>query len=75
MLAACRLSFSPDGLRCAELATVPGRSPVQLGIAMSTLITDEQRFLLQVNDRKSLENQDFEPAPVVKRFTPHPCAT
>lgn len=36
---------------------------------MSTLITDEQRFLLLANGRESLQNPDFDPAPVVKLFT------
>jgi len=39
---------------------------VQPEIAMSTHITDEQRFLLLANGRDSLQNQDFDPVPVVK---------
>lgn len=37
---------------------------------MSVLITDEQRILLLANGRESLENSNFDPAPVVKLFTP-----
>lgn len=37
---------------------------------MSALITDEQRILLLANGRESLENPGFDPAPVVKLFTP-----
>lgn len=33
-------------------------------------ITDEQRALLLANGRESLQNPDFDPAPVVKLFTP-----
>lgn len=42
---------------------------------MSALITDEQRILLLANGRESLENPDFDPAPVVKLFTPDTGAT
>ncbi|WP_322053666.1 DUF2958 domain-containing protein [Paraburkholderia bannensis] len=42
---------------------------------MSALITDEQRFLLLANGRESLQNPDFDPAPVVKLFTPDAGAT
>lgn len=42
---------------------------------MSALITDEQRFLLLANGRESLQNADFDPAPVVKLFTPDAGAT
>jgi hypothetical protein len=42
---------------------------------MSALITDEQRFLLLANGRESLQNSDFDPAPVVKLFTPDAGAT
>lgn len=42
---------------------------------MSELITDEQRFLLLANGRESLQNPDFDPAPVVKLFTPDAGAT
>lgn len=38
-------------------------------------ITDEQRSLLLANGRESLENPDFDPAPVVKLFTPDAGAT
>ncbi|MPM53578.1 hypothetical protein SDC9_100346 [bioreactor metagenome] len=38
-------------------------------------ITDEQRALLLANGRKSLENPDFDPTPVVKLFTPDAGAT
>jgi len=42
---------------------------------MSALITAEQRFLLLANGRESLQNPDFDPAPVVKLFTPDAGAT
>ena len=42
---------------------------------MRAFITDEQRFLLLANGRKSLDNPDFDPAPVVKLFTPDAGAT
>ncbi|ARK63663.1 DUF2958 domain-containing protein [Burkholderia pseudomallei] len=42
---------------------------------MSALITDEHRFQLLANGRESLQNSDFDPAPVVKLFTPDAGAT
>jgi len=39
------------------------------------LITDEHRIVLLANGRASLENPDFNPAPVVKLFTPDAGAT
>ena len=42
---------------------------------MSAPITDEQHFLLLANGRESLQNPDFDPAPVVKLFTPDAGAT
>ena len=42
---------------------------------MNALITDTQRVLLLANGRESLENPDFDPAPVVKLFTPDAGAT
>ncbi|MGJ7484474.1 DUF2958 domain-containing protein [Variovorax sp. LT2P21] len=42
---------------------------------MTKLITDEQRTLLLANSRQSLEHEDFDPAPVVKLFTPDAGAT
>jgi hypothetical protein len=41
----------------------------------NALITDEQRVVLLANGRESLENPDFDPAPVVKLFTPDAGAT
>ncbi|MGV8691650.1 DUF2958 domain-containing protein, partial [Pseudomonas aeruginosa] len=41
----------------------------------NALITDEQRIVLLTNGRESLENPDFDPAPVVKLFTPDAGAT
>ncbi|WP_459198419.1 DUF2958 domain-containing protein [Ralstonia pseudosolanacearum] len=41
----------------------------------STFITDEQRFVLLANGRESFRNPDFDPAPVVKLFTPDAGAT
>lgn len=42
---------------------------------MNALITDEQRLLLLANGRESSQNPDFDPAPVVKLFTPDAGAT
>ena len=42
---------------------------------MNTLIPDEQRVLLLAHGRESLQNPDFDPAPVVKLFTPDAGAT
>ena len=38
-------------------------------------ITDEQRALLLANGRQSTETSDFDPAPVLKLFTPDAGAT
>ena len=37
---------------------------------MTKLITDEQRTQLLANGRQSLEQENFDPTPVVKLFTP-----
>jgi len=42
---------------------------------MTKLITYEQRAQLLVNGRQSLEQENFDPAPVVKLFTPDAGAT
>ncbi len=42
---------------------------------MTKLITDEQRAQLLANGRHSLEQENFDPAPVVKLFTPDAGAT
>ncbi|WPH18074.1 DUF2958 domain-containing protein [Variovorax paradoxus] len=42
---------------------------------MTKLITDEQRAQLLANGRQSLEQEKFDPAPVVKLFTPDAGAT
>lgn len=42
---------------------------------MTKLITDEQRAQLLDNGRQSLENENFDPPPVVKLFTPDADAT
>ena len=42
---------------------------------MMKLITDEQHAQLLVNGRQSLEQENFDPAPVVKLFTPDAGAT
>lgn len=42
---------------------------------MTKLITDEQRTQLLANGRQSLDNDDFDPPPVVKLFTPDAGAT
>ncbi|WP_054440598.1 DUF2958 domain-containing protein [Achromobacter xylosoxidans] len=41
----------------------------------NTLITETQRIMLLANGRESLQNPDFDPAPVVKLFTPDAGAT
>ena len=42
---------------------------------MNAVTTDEQRVLLLANGHESLQNADFDPAPVVKLFTPDAGAT
>jgi hypothetical protein len=42
---------------------------------MTALITDDQRTVLLANGRQSLEHDGFDPAPVVKLFTPDAGAT
>ena len=42
---------------------------------MTKLMTDEQRAQLLANGRQSLEQEDFDPAPVLKLFTPDAGAT
>ena len=42
---------------------------------MNALITDDQRTVLLANGRLSLENEGFDPAPVVKLFPPDAGAT
>lgn len=42
---------------------------------MTKLIADEQRAQLLANGRQSLEQENFDPAPVVKLFTPDAGAT
>jgi Protein of unknown function (DUF2958) len=42
---------------------------------MTKLITDEQHMQLLANGRQSLEQENFDPAPVVKLFTPDAGAT
>ncbi len=42
---------------------------------MTTLITDEQHAQLLANGRQSLEQENFDPAPVVKLFTADAGAT
>ena len=42
---------------------------------MTALITDDQRTVLLANGRQSLEEAGFDPAPVVKLFTPDAGAT
>ena len=42
---------------------------------MTALITDDQRTALLNNGRQSLEERGFDPAPVVKLFTPDAGAT
>ncbi len=41
----------------------------------NAFFTDEQRMLLLANGREFLQNPDFDPAPVVKLFTPDAGAT
>ncbi len=42
---------------------------------MTALITDDQRTVLLANGRQSLEEDGFDPTPVVKLFTPDAGAT
>ncbi|WOB09714.1 MULTISPECIES: DUF2958 domain-containing protein [Burkholderiales] len=42
---------------------------------MMTFITDEQRAQLLANGRRSIEDEGFDPPPVVKLFTPDAGAT
>jgi Protein of unknown function (DUF2958) len=42
---------------------------------MTKLITDDQRAQLLANGRQSLEQENFDPGPVVKLFTPDAGAT
>ncbi|KAF1043299.1 DUF2958 domain-containing protein [Xylophilus sp.] len=42
---------------------------------MTELITDDQRTVLLANGRRSLDEKGFDPAPVVKLFTPDAGAT
>lgn len=42
---------------------------------MTKLITDAQRAQLLANGRRTIENEDFDPLPVVKLFTPDASAT
>jgi len=42
---------------------------------MTKLITDDQHMQLLANGRQSLEQENFDPAPVVKLFTPDAGAT
>lgn len=42
---------------------------------MTKLITDAQRAQLLANGRCTIENEDFDPLPVVKLFTPDASAT
>lgn len=42
---------------------------------MNALITDDQRTVLLANGRRSLEEEGFDPTPVVKLFTPDAGAT
>lgn len=42
---------------------------------MTKLITDEQHAQLLANGRQSLEQENFDPTPVVKLFTPDAGAT
>lgn len=42
---------------------------------MTALITDDQRTVLLANGRRSLEEEGFDPPPVVKLFTPDAGAT
>lgn len=41
----------------------------------NALITDEHRIVLLATGRESLQNPNFDPAPVVKLFTPDASAT
>jgi len=64
-------------LRCAVTrkgwAIPPGN--LQEFTMNCAFITDEQRALLLANGQQSIETSDFDPAPVVKLFTPDAGAT
>jgi hypothetical protein len=72
-----RPSMTLDCLRCA----VPRKGwAIPPGILQEftmncAFITDEQRALLLANGRQSTETSDFDPAPVLKLFTPDAGAT
>jgi hypothetical protein len=52
----------------------PARNPSKEK-TMTKLITDEQRAQLLANGQQSLDNENFDPPPVVKLFTPDADAT
>jgi hypothetical protein len=67
-----RPSANPDGCAapcCLAVSGNPALNPSKEK-TMTKLITDEQRAQLLANGRQSLENDDFDPPPVVKLFTP-----
>lgn len=72
-----RPSWTLDCLRCAVTHKGWAIPPGNLSefTMNNVLITDEQRALLLANGRESLQNPDFDPAPVVKLFTPDAGAT
>jgi hypothetical protein len=58
----------------AEIAALQSGAS-KTGVAIMKLITDAQRAHLLANGRQSLDNDDFDPPPVVKLFTPDAGAT
>jgi len=52
----------------------PARNPSKEK-TMTKLITDQQYAELLANGRQSIDNEDFDPQPVVKLFTPDAGAT
>jgi hypothetical protein len=75
-LAACgRLRTLTAALRCAPglRAILPGKRSRRK--TMTKLITDDQLAVLRANGLSSRSVEDFDPAPVVKLFTPDAGAT
>jgi hypothetical protein len=59
---------------CARIAALRSGASIQ-GVAIMNLITETQRAQLLANGRQSLDNDNFDPPPVVKLFTPDAGAT
>jgi hypothetical protein len=59
---------------CAGIAALRSGASIQ-GVAIMNLISDELRARLLTNGRQSLNDEGFDPPPVVKLFTPDAGAT